>query len=358
MSYLEDLKFMKIALKLGQKGKGFTEPNPMVGAVVVKDGKILARGYHKRYGSHHAERAALEKVKAPGTTLYVTLEPCCHYGNTPPCTEIIVKKKVKRVVVAMHDPNPRVNCNGIDLLSKHGIKVEVGLCGDMAARLNRHYLEYITRKLPYVAINAGVSIDGKMTDKYGKSQWITDRQLRNYSHSLRGEFSAILAGVKTILVDDPQLTIREKAWKNKSLYRVILDSGNVMDKSLRIFQEQERFPLVIFSAKDAKNRERKVDHHFFITRRGNGLFLEEVLHMLSQMGIASVLVEGGGQIIDSFLQAGLYDEILLFTADKLIGGKESVEFFAGGTELAKSAVFREKEVVEFDSGYLVRGLKA
>ncbi len=348
---------MKIALALSKKGMGFTEPNPLVGAVVVKNGEIIASACHKKYGAKHAERAALEKITGKNTTLYVTLEPCAHFGKTPPCTAIIIAKQVERVVMPMLDPNPLVDGKGSRELEKNGIKTEVGLLADLARKINRHYLKFITREQPYVTIKAGVSLDGKLTDKYRQSQWITDKPMRDLSHSLRGEFSAVLVGLGTVMDDNPQLTVRGKAWSGKSIYRVVLDSQNKLDKGLRVFQEQERFPLVLFSSAGAKNKEKKVAHHFFITGNEYGLDLKIVLKTLGSLGIASLLVEGGGSIIDSFLGQGFYDEIILFTADKLIGGKAAVELFSSGASLTRPVKIARKEIIEFASGRLVRGYR-
>jgi diaminohydroxyphosphoribosylaminopyrimidine deaminase/5-amino-6-(5-phosphoribosylamino)uracil reductase len=356
---MDDIKYMKAALKLSKKGLGFTEPNPMVGAVVVKEGKILASGYHFQYGGPHAEKVALEKVKGPGATLYVTLEPCVHYGKTPPCTDLILEKKVKRVVVAMEDPNPRVSGKGIEKLEQNGVEVETGLFRDIAAGLNRHYITYMNKKRPYVALKAGVSIDCKLTDKNRKSQWITDEFLRQYSHSFRGEFSAIMAGVGTVMDDNPLLTLREPAWEPKRLIRVVLDSQNRLDTNLNIFYDQERFPLILFSSKDAKNKTPKVKRHFFVgpDPLGRGLDLNAVLETLRGEGVASVMVEGGGGLFDSFLQTRLYDEIVFSVADMLLGGDTSVQFFASGTPLSDPVTLKERRVIPLKTGYIIRGFK-
>jgi len=356
---MDDLKFMKAAVKLSKRGVGFTEPNPMVGAVVVKDNKIISTGFHRRYGEAHAEQMALEHLKEKDTTMYVTLEPCTHHGKTPPCTDLLLEKKVKRVVVSIKDPNPLVNGKGIKQLKEQGVQVDVGLLEDISLKINRHYLTFMTEKRPYVTLKAGISIDGKLTDKYRESQWITDEELRNYAHSLRGEFSAILAGVKTIIDDNPQLTVREKAWENKKLYRVILDSDNVLDTDLRIFENQENFPLIIFSSTEAKNKTPKVENHFFINphKETGNLHLQEVLEKLYRLEIASLLVEGGGSVIDSFLKEELYDEILLETADKLIGGKDSVQLFSSGTAVSTPIKLKEREIIPLQTGYIVRGYR-
>jgi pyrimidine deaminase RibD-like protein len=211
----DDRKFMNIALKLSRKGLGYTEPNPLVGAVVVKNGKILASGFHRAFGAPHAEAMALEHLAVPGTTLYLTLEPCAHFGKTPPCVDLIIAKKVRRVVMAMRDPNPLVDGRGIRKLREHGIQTRCGLCREQAERINRHYLKAIRSRMPYVTLHAGVSLDGKLTDDSGRSRWMTSEEGRRYSHSLRGEFSAILAGHGTILADNPRLTLREAGWEGK-----------------------------------------------------------------------------------------------------------------------------------------------
>lgn len=355
---MTDLKYMKIAMKMSRRAMGFTEPNPMVGAVVEKDGRVLAVGYHRKCGSAHAERDALRRVREPGTTLYVTLEPCIHFGKTPPCVDLIIEKKVKRVVAAMQDPNPAVYGKGFRKLREHGIIVETGLMADMACKMNRHYIKYMIQKMPYVALRAATSLDGKLTDKFRKSQWITGPELRDYSHSLRGEFSAIMAGVKTVIDDDPRLTIREDDWGEKKLFRVVLDTNNVLDPRMNIFKEQERFPLIIFSSKEAKNRVPRVKDHFFTAPHpGGGLKLREVLEVLYRMEIASLMVEGGGALFSSFLKTDFYDEIILSQAGTLIGGKESVELFAEGTSVSTPIQLNERELTRFKTGHFLRALK-
>lgn len=356
---MDDIKFMKVALELSKKGIGFTEPNPLVGAVIVKSNRIIAFGYHPHFGAPHAEQFALKNTKEKDTTLYVTLEPCAHYGKTPPCTECILENKVGRVVIAMKDPNPLVNGKGIKRLQEQGVKVEVGLLQHIAAKINRHYITYMTKKRPYVTLKAGVSIDGKLTDKYRKSQWVTDETLRQFSHSFRGEFSAIMAGVRTVIDDDPQLTLRESGWAHKRFYRVILDTRNRLETDLRIFKEQERFPLILFSSNQARDKTPKTEHHFFINphESGRGLDLGEVLATLHGMGIASVMVEGGGTLFDSLLKAQLYDEIVLSVANTLIGGESSVQFFSSGVSVSSPIVLEEREIIPLETGHIIRGYR-
>jgi diaminohydroxyphosphoribosylaminopyrimidine deaminase/5-amino-6-(5-phosphoribosylamino)uracil reductase len=354
----DDKKFMKIALKLSQRGSGFTEPNPLVGAVAVKNGKILSCGYHQAFGMKHAETMALENLTVPGSTLYLTLEPCSHFGKTPPCADLIIAKKVRRVVMAMADPNPLVNGAGMRKLQAHGIQTSCGLYGDWAADINRHYLKAIRTGMPYVTLHAGISLDGKLTDKAGRSRWVTSQEGRRLSHSLRGEFSAILAGHKTILADDPHLTLREPGWEGKTLYRVVLDSANSLSRRLNIFREQERFPLVIFSSRDAADKKTKVPLHFFVRHDAHGLVLPDILRELSRLGIASLLVEGGGRVLDSFVRERLFDEMAIFYSNKIIGGRSSVQIFASGVARLEDAL----ELVdcrwsEFASGSILRGYR-
>jgi diaminohydroxyphosphoribosylaminopyrimidine deaminase/5-amino-6-(5-phosphoribosylamino)uracil reductase len=354
----DDRKFMNIALKLSRKGLGYTEPNPLVGAVVVKNGKILASGFHRAFGAPHAEAMALEHLAVPGTTLYLTLEPCAHFGKTPPCVDLIIAKKVRRVVMAMRDPNPLVDGRGIRKLREHGIQTRCGLCREQAERINRHYLKAIRSRMPYVTLHAGVSLDGKLTDDSGRSRWMTSEEGRRYSHSLRGEFSAILAGHGTILADNPRLTLREAGWEGKTLYRVVLDSANSLSRRLHIFQEQKNFPLVIFSSRDAADRKKKVPLHFFVRHDAHGLVLADVLDELSKLGIASLLVEGGGRVIDSFVRERLFDEMAMFISRTIVGGRNSVQLFASGAPRLEEAL----ELVdcrwsEFASGYILRGFR-
>ena len=349
---------MKIALKLSQRGLGHTEPNPMVGAVVVKNGKVLSSGFHQAFGLPHAEAMALEKLQIPGATLYLTLEPCCHFGKTPPCTELIIAKKISRVVMAMQDPNPLVDGRGRNRLKSCGIKTSSGLFADWAAHINRHYLKAIRTRTPYVTLHAGASLDGKLTDNSGHSRWVTSEEGRRYAHSLRGEFSAILAGHGTVLADNPRLNLREPGWEGKTLYRVVLDSANSLSRRLNIFQEQDKFPLVIFSANTSANRKKKVPLHFFVRQDADGLVLADVLDQLFELGIASLLVEGGGRVLDSFIRQRLFDEVALFIANKIVGGRDSIQIFASGvTRLEAALELVDCRWSEFAGGFMLRGFK-
>jgi len=263
------------------------------------------------------------------------------------------------VVAAMQDPNPQVDGEGFQYLRKNGVIVDVGLLADKAREINRHYITFMLKKRPYICLKGGVSLDGKLTDHFRQSQWITEEEMRTLSHSFRGEFSAILAGVQTVIDDDPQLTLRETGWDEKPLFRVILDTQNRLDPGLNIFQDQGRFPLILFSANTTSNQTPKVNHHFFISpdASGKGVDLNEALRKLYEMGIASVLVEGGGRVFDSFLRCDLYDEIVLSTAYKLIGGETSVQFFGSGTRVSAPLILNNPEVTPLHSGCIIRGFR-
>jgi len=352
----QDVLFMHLALKLGEKGLGLTEPNPMVGAVVVKKGKIISTGYHRKYGEAHAERSALEKTEETGTTLYISLEPCSHTGHTPPCTDMIIEKEVGRVVIPMADPNPAVNGSGIRKLRDAGIPVETGLLEKEAGILNRHYLKYISTKIPWVTVNAGVTIDGKLSDDSRNSQWITGDVSRALSHSFRGEFGAILAGSSTVEDDDPMLTIREAGWSGKNFIRVILDTRNRLSGNMKVFNMGKEWPIYVFSRSGTEGQGKKCASHFFIGTGPGGLDLKEVLTILGERGIASLLVEGGGELIGSFMNQRICDEIVLFTADTFLGGKNSVELLAEGVPLSRPVELKEKKIIKMDEGYIIRGM--
>ncbi len=348
---------MEFALRLARRGAGLTEPNPLVGAVVARRGRIVAAGWHRAFGAAHAEAMALAGVEARGATLYTTLEPCDHHGKTPPCSELVIARGLRRVVVAMGDPNPLVAGRGLHRLQQAGIGVEVGLLGDRAAALNRHYLTALARRRPYVAVHAGMSLDGKLSDGAGRSRWVTSAALRRLAHGLRGEFSAILAGRGTVQADDPLLTLREPGWPGKRLARVVLDSGNVLDGGLQLFRQLEGAPLFLFSSDRAARRQPRGERHFFVSGDERGLSLPAVLGILFEQGIHSLLVEGGGRVIDSFLQQRLVDEMALFIAPRLVGGRQAADLFASGVSLAEALDLDPVEWHDTGAGYVLRGVR-
>jgi len=353
----DDLMFMKAALRLAAAGLGRTAPNPMVGAVVVKNGRLLAGACHKCYGETHAERAALEKISVSGSTLYTTLEPCCHHGKTPPCTDIIIEKKVARVVIANNDPCSLVNGRGLARLRKAGIKVTLGVLAASGRYLNRHYFTTLEKGRPYVAIHAGLSLDGKLSDKKLESRWITPAGFRMLSHELRGEFSAILAGAQTIRTDDPLLNIRHPSWQRKKLFRIVLNPENNLAPGARIFSQQEDFPTFVFSSKQAADLTPRVERHYFLDLKNGRFDLSELLALVYENGVQSLLVEGGGETIDAFLERGIWDEMILFQARKIIGGEKSIQVYPSGVnDLAKALSFADFRTWETPGGTVIRGL--
>lgn len=347
---------MKRALRLARLGLGFTEPNPMVGAVWVKNGRVLATGAHCCPGSPHAEREALEKVDERGGTLYVTLEPCVHHGRTPPCVDLVLEKEIDRVVVADGDPDPRVNGRGFQRLRNAGIRVDVGCLSRIHRRLNQHYFTYHRKGRPWVTLKAGISLDGKLTDKHGGARWVTSEAMRSLSHGLRGEFSALMVGAGTVRADDPRLDLRHEEWRGKTHTRVVVDTHNRLDPGLKIFSDQERFPTRLFSVSGAGEPSPRAAGHEFVSPGPGGVDLNQVLACLGRDGILSILVEGGGGLINSFLSQGIWDELILFCADSLLGGREAVTLFARGVPVSRPLRLRERRIFQLSDGFILRGV--
>ncbi len=318
-----DEYYMWRALSLAKKGQGLVSPNPMVGVVVVSpDGKIIAEGYHKKFGDLHAERVALEKLNysASGCTLYVNLEPCCHYGKTPPCVEAIVEAKIKRVVVGVLDPNPLVSGRGVEFLRSRNIEVKVGVLEDVCRRLNRGFFKWIKTKRPYVILKWAESMDGKIATESGDSKWISCPVSLRYAHKLRAFCDAVLVGSSTVLKDDPQLTVRRVNGVNP--LRVVLDAKLSLPLDRQVFKVPPS--TVVFTSSEAdvskvralEERGVKVER---VSRLGDFLDLEEVLVRLGDMGVTSLLVEGGAKVHGSFIREGLWDEIQVVVAPKIVG---------------------------------------
>ena len=321
-----DEYYMKRALALARRGQGLTSPNPMVGAVVVsEDGEIIAEGYHKRFGALHAERDALEKLdyKARGCTLYVNLEPCCHWGKTPPCTEAIIKAGIKRVVVGTLDPNPLVAGKGVSILKQHGVEVKVGVLEELCRKLNRGFFKWIRQKRPYVILKWAQTLDGKLATLKGDSRWISSSVALRHAHRLRAFADAVLVGKQTALLDNPELTVR--LCKGVSPVRVVLDERMELPLDLKLFKTPPKTILFACRIDDKKARaleERGVE---VVEVKGNdGVDLEEVLVQLGERGITTLLVEGGAKLLGSFIKRRLWDEIQVIVAPMILGTGRSV----------------------------------
>ena len=329
--------FMRKVLGLAEKGRETTSPNPMVGAVIVKDGKVIASAYHRRPGGLHAEAIALRKAgyRAKGATLYVNLEPCAHLGRTPACTKAIIKSGIKEVFCSMIDPNPLNNGKGKKELERSRVKVRTGILAEEAARLNEVFIKYVTKKMPFVTIKAAESLDGKIATRTMDSRWITSDAARDYSHRLRSQMDAVLVGVNTITRDDPILTSR----RDKYPIKIVLDSYLRVPENAKIFSKKSpslNIAAILRKSLNDKNVIKKVER---LSRKGvlviacpgknNRIDLKWLLSELAELEISRLLVEGGGDTISGFLEQGLADRALFFIAPKIIGGRNAVTSVEG-----------------------------
>jgi diaminohydroxyphosphoribosylaminopyrimidine deaminase/5-amino-6-(5-phosphoribosylamino)uracil reductase len=311
---MSDTKLMQRALQLARRGRGAVEPNPMVGAVLARDGVILAQGYHRKFGQRHAEIDALrdareDDIDPSGCDLYVTLEPCCHHGKTPPCAEAIIDANIARVFVAMEDLNPQVAGQGIAQLRAAGIEVHVGLCEAEATQLNEPYIKRTTIGLPWVIVKWAQTLDGKTATAGGDSQWISNEQSRRIVHQLRGRVDAIIVGINTALHDNPILTARDVR-PRRIARRVVIDPRARLPRDANVFNDDAPLTVAVNdpSAADLPGAEIV------------SLPLENVLrHLADAHGATNVLVEGGATLVGSLIEAKLVDELIVFTAPKLLG---------------------------------------
>ena len=324
---MTDETYMRRALALAKRGAGKVAPNPMVGCVLVKDGRIVGQGFHKKYGGPHAEVEALRDAgkSARGSTAYVTLEPCAHYGKTPPCADALIAAGVVRVAAAMRDPNPLVNGRGLRRLAKAGVACSTGTLEKQSRELNKVFVSRVTRKRPYVILKAALSLDGKMATAAGKSKWITSGRSRAEAHKLRAAADAVLVGIGTVLADDPALTSHGKG---KNPIRIVLDSKGKMPFGAKVLDASA--PTIVFAAGHGREDGPTSGVEYVTVPNKNGhLDLKAVLRKLTERGVGTLLVEGGAEVHTSFLKAGLADEVRLFLAPKLIGGQDAKNFFGG-----------------------------
>lgn len=326
----EDIHYMHMALELAVKALGRTSPNPLVGAVVVRDGQVVGSGYHARAGTPHAEVHALREAggKAKGATLYVTLEPCCHHGRTGPCTEAVIKAGIAKVVVAMRDPNPKVAGNGVKILQNAGITVETGVLEEQSRRLNEVFIKYISTKLPFVILKTAMSLDGKIATAGGESQWITGPESRAMAHLLRDRCDAILVGVGTVLADNPSLTTRLPDGGGKDPVRVVLDSRAGTPVEARIITQKSQAPTIIAATSGAPREKLRLlsdagAQIMQLPAGVNGVSLPELLRRLGEQEITCLLVEGGAGVNGSFIEQNLVDKVFWFVAPKIIGGRSA-----------------------------------
>ena len=343
---MEDRIYMQRAIELARLGEGFVSPNPMVGAVIVKDGKIIGEGYHEKYGQLHAERNALKdcekKGNSPkGATLYVTLEPCCHHGKTPPCTEAVMESGISKVVIGTLDVNPLVAGKGAKILSDYGIKVEVGLLERECRNLNRVFNKYISSKRPYVVMKYAMTADGKIATSTGESKWITGEAAREYVHKLRKWLSGIMVGVSTVIADNPMLDCRlEESFKNP--VRIICDTSLRTPLESNVVKTADKIETIIATAcddrKKIKQYEKKGCKVLIVPKAKNGIDLNYLMKEIGKLGIDSVLLEGGGTINYSALESRIVDEIHVHMAPKILGGNSRSPVAGLGIEKIDKAI--------------------
>jgi diaminohydroxyphosphoribosylaminopyrimidine deaminase/5-amino-6-(5-phosphoribosylamino)uracil reductase len=343
---LTDREYMELALTIARSTRGRTWPNPMVGAVVVNDGNIVGMGAHLRAGTPHAEVHALEMAgeAARGGTLYVTLEPCSHYGRTPPCADRVIESGVKRVVIAMLDPNPRVSGRGVERLRNAGIEIEVGLCEEEARQMNEVFVHYITTRRPFVIMKTAMTLDGKIATASGDSRWVTGDLARLEVHRLRDRVDAILVGIGTVLADDPELTTRLPEG-GKNPLRVIVDTSLRIPDEARVLDTKTARTVIACGEDADDSRERMLrEKGVEIIRMpvvDGKVNLKALMEELGRREIASILVEGGAEINGSLLSAGLIDQVMTFIAPKLIGG-------TGPTPIGGKGFSRMQDALELE----------
>lgn len=356
---------MRLALQLAEKGRGKTSPNPLVGAVVVKNGRVIGQGYHRKAGLAHAEIVALEKAGAAarGAQLYVTLEPCCHFGRTGPCAPKIVAAGIKEVIYAMGDPNPLNNGRGGQFLRRHKIKARSGLLAKEARQMNEVFIKYITKRIPYVTVKIAQSIDGKIATKSGHSRWISGRAARRLGQRLRREVDAILIGANTALIDNPLLTSRLGGrLTSRQPIKVIVDGRLKLKANLKIFSRLSPAPVIIAATKLApRNKIAQFQGRGarVIVARGQGekVDLGDLLKKLAAREISHILIEGGGEIIASALRKRLVDRMIIVVAPKIIGGRNAPTSVGGEgiNRLSQAIKLSELKVSRLGRDIIIEG---
>ncbi len=361
-----DKKYMRMAIKEAQKGLGYTNPNPAVGAVIVKGDEVVGRGYHKKAGTPHAEVNAIRDAgtRAEGAEIFVTLEPCNHTGKTPPCTRAILEAGLKRVVVGAIDLNPRVQGGGVEFLRGKGITVDTGCLEHECRLLIAPFVKHVKTGLPWVMAKAACSLDGRVATRTGHSKWITNERARNFGQGLRQASDAILVGKNTALEDDPNLTFRKKGRPAKRLLRVILDSRLSLPLDLKVFHVTQNAPTLVVAQRGASQHKRKE-----LEKRGvqvlevdpgptGGVDLEMLLKELGAQGVQAILVEGGATVHGAFWDAGLVDEAFFFYAPIVIGGENAPQAVQGKgvAKVGDAPRLMQTKIRRFGDNFLLQGL--
>lgn len=354
MEMSKEYQYMQRAFELAKKGVGRVNPNPLVGAVIVREDKIIGEGYHEFFGGPHAEvnafRSATESVA--GATMYVTLEPCSHYGKTPPCAEAIVKNKIAKVVIGMLDPNALVAGKGVKLLEDNGIDVEYGYLCEELSQINRVFLKFIQRKLPYVIMKTAMTLDGKIASKTGDSRWVSNEKSRVRVHQLRNELSGIMVGVDTVIADDPILTTRLENEEGRNPVRIVVDSSARIPLESKIVNTADQAKTIVVVTEKADSIKiagiQELGNDVLMVKSRNGrVDLPDLMLKLGEAGIDGILLEGGATLNFSALEAGIVDEVMSFIAPKIIGGVNSKSPVGGeGIDKMKDAI--ELEDIKYE----------
>lgn len=356
--------FMRQTFRLAKKACGRTSPNPMVGAILVKDGKIVGKGYHKKAGEPHAE---INAVKAAGelsigADLYVNLEPCSHHGRTPPCANAVIKAGIKRAFIAIKDPNPEVAGSGIKRLQEAGIKVETGILENEALILNEAFIKHVTTGMPFVTLKAASSLDGRIATRTGDSKWITGEASRLHVHKMRDQVDAIMVGIGTVEIDNPSLSTRLPNKKGQNPIRVIIDEELRISLSARVINPESKDSLIIATTEMAATKKieklEKLGAKILVFRSINKMVpLKELMRELGTIGITSLLIEGGSEIHASALSEGIADKLAIFYAPKIIGGISSIPIVGGkGTDSLSDAIEIDKLTTRnFGGDILIEG---
>ena len=361
---MDDQQFMQMALELAVKGEGFTSPNPMVGAVVVKESQVVGRGYHQKAGGPHAEVHAIDAAgnQVKGATLYVTLEPCNHTGRTPPCTRKIIEAGIQRVVIAMLDPNPKVVGGGAEFLKQQGIQVTIGIRQDQARKLNEAFGKYVRTGRPFVIAKCAATLDGRLATRTGDSRWVTGKKARRFVHRLRHAVDGIMVGINTVRADNPSLTSRLPEGRGQDPVRVILDTHLSISPHARLLRQTSTAETIIVVgealAQNKKTVFEKLGARVIRARLKNRMVdLDALMDQLGVMGISSLLIEGGSQVLASAFGAGIVDKVLFFYGPKILGGDDGIPICSGpGAKLmSQSIAVNDINVHRFEDDIMIEG---
>ena len=354
---------MKEALDLSLLGAGFTSPNPLVGAVIVKDERIIGEGYHQHYGGSHAEVNAIKNSteKVVGATIYVTLEPCSHYGKTPPCADLLVENKFKRVVIATLDPNPLVAGKGVEILRKKGIEVVVGVMEEEALKINEAFIKYISTKKPFCILKTAMTLDGKIATHTGESKWITNEKSREYVHEIRNKVTGIMVGVDTVIQDNPSLTTRLTNKEGNDPIRIIVDSTLRVPLEAKVLKMNSGKRTIIATtdrADDSKLKELKKYQNVQVVvmpSKDLRVDLTYLMKWLGEQNIDSILVEGGSTLNFSMIEDGLIDKVVSFIAPKILGGDQAKTPIGGRgiANIVDAIILRDFKVSTFEEDIMI-----